>query len=325
MNEIDIETISGELEAIEDIKAFLTGLFAHAPVGFAVCDAGGYCVSVNQKFYDIFGSKPPPDYSLLKDEQTANAGLREMILSSFQGQTITTPVIWFDPREVQHTKVEEGRRVAFSMTTFPIRNRQGVIEYVACTYSDHTEEVLAREAAEAERERVLAERDRFRALFESILDGIVLLDQAGRFVSANPAAGRILGLPPDQLPGHSYAEFALDQEALEVSWQRFLEQGQLRGEALFQRPDQSRATIEYEFISQFAPGLYLSLLRDISEKKQLQREREKLSEQLRQSQKIEAIGRLAGSVAHDFNNLLTVINGYSELLLGEERDASGIE
>ena len=67
-------------------------------------------------------------------------------------------------------------------------------------------------------------------------------------------------------------------------------------------------------------GRAVMVLHDITEQKRAEEEMKSLQEQLRQSQKMEAIGRLAGGVAHDFNNLLTVIKGYCQLSLIELKE-----
>ena len=77
--------------------------------------------------------------------------------------------------------------------------------------------------------------------------------------------------------------------------------------------------VEYRLVpvrgSDGKPVGAMGILRDVTERRKSEQARAELEEQLRESQKLDSIGRLAGGIAHDFNNLLTVINGYSEMVL----------
>ena len=152
---------------------------------------------------------------------------------------------------------------------------------------------------------------RLRTLMEHLTDGVGLVVD-GTIAFANPAMARLLGYTPDELVDHRPTEF-------------------------FVPGDQQRATERIDAITDGAPGppseyqmvrrdgttvpvlisserieydgrpAVLSILRDLTEQRRLQ-------EQVRQTQRLDSVGQLAGGVAHNFNNALAAIIGYSELI-----------
>jgi PAS domain S-box-containing protein len=144
-----------------------------------------------------------------------------------------------------------------------------------------------------------------RAIFENSLDAIVITDDQAAFCEANSAAVELIGIPRERLFESTLFEFGDDD--LKNEWRRFRRAGQGRGRFWVCREDGSRRLVDWSFNSEILPRRHLIVLRDVTEQQSLE-------EQLRQSQKMEAVGRLAGGVAHDFNNILGIISGYAELM-----------
>ncbi|WP_251343312.1 ATP-binding protein [Haloplanus halophilus] len=123
------------------------------------------------------------------------------------------------------------------------------------------------------RHRRLSEQERqFRAVFEGTLDALVITDDRGRYVAANPAAADLFGLPRSELVGRRIEEFAPEGTDVEAQWTAFLEEGGQRGEFELVRADGETRTVAYAATSNVLPGRHLSALRDVTERTEHQRE-----------------------------------------------------
>jgi PAS domain S-box-containing protein len=144
----------------------------------------------------------------------------------------------------------------------------------------------------------------------------VFFDTAGRILEWNPAAERIFGYARSEIIGRSAFETIVPESARagveEKLW--LVRAGDMAANNVNENRTKDGRTILCEWYNTPFPNAAgevigcLSLAQDITEKHSLE-------QQLRQAQKMDAIGQLAAGVAHDFNNLLTIINGYSGLLL----------
>jgi PAS domain S-box-containing protein len=201
-------------------------------------------------------------------------------------------------------------RVSAQLTTF---NQQPSVITAA---EDVTEQRLAQAALRA------SER-RYTALFHSAPLGIVIADDAGQIVETNAALQVLLNAGERQLHKTRLDQWVHpdDQDFFRRTFgavdtlRSEGRHGELRlrrasGETLWGELDAFPRVL----VRESGPGVIV-FVRDVSDRKRQEAERQRLEEHLRQQQKMEQIGTLAGGVAHDFNNILSVILGYTEIAL----------
>ncbi|MBS1178465.1 MAG: histidine kinase [Proteobacteria bacterium] len=208
---------------------------------------------------------------------------------------------------------KDGRRIVTELRTIPFTQRgEPLVLQIA-------RDITESRTAEA---RLRASEAQYRAIFDASIDALILWNSRYERVDVNPAYERIFGWSRDEVVGCSVDGPNPDPDSSHT--RRELVQRALAGEACSAereavRKDGTRILIEVHAIPFRHRGEahVLAIARDITERRAAEVQRERLEAQLRQAQKMEAIGQLTGGIAHDFNNILTSVIGY--LVLGQER------
>ena len=217
----------------------------------------------------------------------------------------------------------EGHPIIRNLLAYPILSSQGkslgalFFGNKEGGFSEEDELLLKAVSADAliaiEKAESLSQLQRFRQIIESAFDVVVITNQDGYIIYANPAFEAVTGYLKEEAIGKKLNILKSgyhDENFYKTLWNTLKAGKVWQGEFINKKKS---GEIYYESATIFPIYLeeelcYVAIKKDITKEK-------KLYEQLLRAQKMEAIGTLAGGIAHDFNNILTAVLGYSDIML----------
>jgi PAS domain S-box-containing protein len=287
-------------EALRQSELKFRQFAEQSPAMIWSCDARGRLTYLSNRWYEYTGQNPETpltrswDAVAHPDDHAKLHGRWAEALAARDTYDIEIRLLRYDGVYRWH-----------SVRAEPLLNNDGAIAGWLGTNSDIDDAV-------AEREERKRDHDRLWQISQELM---VVRDMAGRITSANPSASRILGWRPEELIGASiYDLLHPDDIGATVSTvdAQLARQGVLSVRNRYLCKDGSYRTIDWR--GALYEGHVHSVGRDVTAELQAAEELQRAEEALRQSQKMESVGRLTGGIAHDFNNMLAGIIGSLNLL-----------
>ena len=275
---------------------------ATAISGLAIADAKGRLIYGNPSFLRMWGYE--------REEEVLGRNATRFWQSKDQAIRIFTSLgnggSWVGELTGRR---KDGSLFEAQLAASIVRDPTGAPRLMLASVLDITDlkrqEIALRHAAE-----------RLRTVIANTPVVLFALDQEGVFTLSEGKGLEVLGLRPGQIVGLSVFDVYRDFPGILGAVRRALAGEVLNAEA---QVGELFFEVWYEPLRNHRHEVTgaIGVATDITVRKQAEKERASLMEQLVQAQRMESVGRLAGGVAHDFNNLLTVINGYSDLLMAK--------
>ncbi len=236
-------------------------------------------------------------------------GVWQNLLSQTGGQRITNENV-----------TKNGSTIICDWYNTPLVTHEGSVIGVASLIADITAE------QHTQNELIIKEKQQ-REILRSMIDGVITINQQGTILSYNNSAQKIMGYTPDEIIGKNISILAPDKITSQFSSNADFvvylveshDADKLGSDVQGVRKDKSTFPMRLSIVklpqSNHKEQFYLGSFQDLTRAKEQE-------EQLRRSQKMDALGKLTGGIAHDFNNLLGVILGYSDLLNKPGNDSS---
>lgn len=183
-------------------------------------------------------------------------------------------------------------------------------------------------AVVAERKRA---RDELGALFENTQEAILITDGESRYIDANPAACALTGYTREELLRLKVRDVtpSAEWESGIRLWREFLAKGRMEGEFQIRRKDGTLIEVEFRAVANFLPGMHLSVMRDVTERKRAERQVRRLNEELERRveertaklrEALREIDTFSYSVAHDLRGPVRAMTGFSDALLQDHAE-----